>query len=86
MLTFHPGDIIKAVPSRSNWLQNSSIPVDLNNSDIFTLLLLVVINLKKNLVYYCTVVGLSNRPAPSIISKSLQFRFRTFWSQSKALT
>jgi hypothetical protein len=30
-----------------------------------------------------TVVGLSTRPAPLIISKSLQFR--TFWSQSKAL-
>ena len=30
-----------------------------------------------------TLVGLSTRPAPLIISKSLQFR--TFWSQSKAL-
>ena len=30
-----------------------------------------------------TVVGLSTRPTPLIISKSLQFR--TFWSQSKAL-
>jgi hypothetical protein len=30
-----------------------------------------------------TVVGLSTRPAPLIISKSLQFR--TFWSQCKAL-
>ena len=29
-----------------------------------------------------TVVGLSTRPAPLIISKYLQFR--TFWSQSKA--
>ena len=32
---------------------------------------------------HCTLVGLSTRPAPLIISKSLQFR--TFWSQSKAL-
>ena len=31
----------------------------------------------------CTLVGLSTRPAPLIISKSLQFK--TFWSQSKAL-
>ena len=31
----------------------------------------------------CTVVGLSTRPAPLIISKSLQYR--AFWSQSKAL-
>ena len=31
----------------------------------------------------CTVVGLSTRPTPLIISKFLQFR--TFWSQSKAL-
>ena len=31
----------------------------------------------------CTLVGLSTRPAPLIISKSLQFR--TFCSQSKAL-
>ena len=31
----------------------------------------------------CTLVGLSTRPTPLIISKSLQFR--TFWSQSKAL-
>ena len=30
-----------------------------------------------------TVVGLSTRPAPLIISKSLQFR--NFWSQIKAL-
>ena len=32
---------------------------------------------------HLTLVGLSTRPAPLIISKSLQFR--TFWSQSKAL-
>ena len=31
----------------------------------------------------CTLVGLSTRPNPLIISKYLQFR--TFWSQSKAL-
>ena len=31
----------------------------------------------------CTLVGLSTRPTPLIISKSLQFR--TFWPQSKAL-
>ena len=31
----------------------------------------------------CTLVGLSTRPAPLIISKSLQFR--TFCSQNKAL-
>ena len=34
-------------------------------------------------IQQCTVVGLSTRPNPLIISKSLQFR--TFWSQSKAL-
>ena len=32
---------------------------------------------------HSTLVGLSTRPTPLIISKSLQFR--TFWSQSKAL-
>ena len=35
------------------------------------------------LAHQCTLVGLSTRPAPLIISKSLQFR--TFWSQSKTL-
>ena len=34
--------------------------------------------------YGHTLVGLSTRPTPLIISKSLQFR--TFWSQSKALS
>ena len=33
--------------------------------------------------YQCTLAGLSTRPTPLIIFKSLQFR--TFWSQSKAL-
>ena len=32
---------------------------------------------------HSTVDGLSTRPAPLIISESLQYR--TFWSQSKAL-
>ena len=39
--------------------------------------------LKKNLTQQCTLVGLSTRPAPLIISKSLQFWI--LWSQSKAL-
>ena len=33
--------------------------------------------------HQCTLVGLSTRPSPLIISKYLQFR--NFWSQSKAL-
>ena len=40
-------------------------------------------NLSNNGKLDCTVVGLSTRPNPLIISKYLQFR--TFWSQSKAL-
>ena len=41
-----------------------------------------LLEMKQNLTAELTVVGLSTRPAPLIISKSLQFR--TFWSQSKA--